>query len=142
MASVTADLVSGYHVVVRDQHHSWNIDEPVDKGGTDTGATPYAHLLGALAGCTLITISMYATRKGMSLDSISARFTYDKVHADDCEDCDTDPVSYLDRIQSEVFIEGTFTEYERQRLTEIVERCPVHKTLENRVHFHEKVVVG
>ncbi len=129
MATVTADLTSGFAVELRDGDHVWHADEPESLGGSDTGPNPYSLLLGAVASCTAITISMYCRRKGWDLHSISAHYEHDKIHADDCADCDDDASGYIDRIQSQIFIEGSFDEEQRARLTDIAQRCPVHKTV-------------
>lgn len=142
MATISADLSHGTAVRITSDTHTWVADEPVTVGGSDLGPTPYEMLLGALAACTCITIRMYCDRKGWRLDSVSARFTYDRIHADDCEGCDDADSGYLDRVQTEIFIEGDFDEEASERLREVAQRCPVHKTLERGVHFTEKVVVG
>lgn len=140
MATITADLTGGYAVELRAGDHLWHADEPVDLGGTDTGPSPYEMLVGALGACTCITVSMYCRRKGWDLHSISARYEIDKIHADDCESCEDEHEGLVDRIRCEVFIEGTFDAAQRERLATVVERCPVHKTLGNGVHFTDAVV--
>lgn len=142
MATITADLTSGFLVEIRTDRHVWRADEPIDVGGTDTGPTPYELLLGSVASCTAITLSMYARRKGLALDAISVRYTYDRIHADDCADCDDDASGYLDHVSSEIFIDGTFDDDQRARLAQIATRCPVHRTLEAGVHFTDRVIVG
>lgn len=142
MAAITADLVEGYKVVVTNDRHTWSADEPLDLGGSDTGPTPYEMLLGSVAACTMITLSMYASRRGLTLDSISVRYEYDRVHVDDCENCETTETGFLDRVRSEIFVEGDFDEEARARLADIAQRCPVHKTLQNGVFFDEQVIVG
>jgi putative redox protein len=142
MHTITADLTSGTRVEIRNGRHVWYADEPVDVGGVDGAPNPYEMLLGALAACTCITISYYAARKGLTLHSVSVRYTYDRVHAKDCEDCESADGGWLEHITSEIFIEGQFTDEQRARLREIALRCPVHKTLEKGVRFEESVTVG
>ena len=142
MATISADLVDGYRVVINNGRHEWTADEPLSLGGTDEGPNPYELLLGALASCTSITVAMYARRKGMQLDSISVRYEFDYIHADDCELCDDDATGFIERVSSQIFIEGQFTDAERERLAQVAQRCPVHKTLDKGVHFEEDVVVG
>jgi len=143
MATITADLKSGFAVELRDGDHVWYADEPLDAGGTDTGPNPYSLLLSAVAACSCITISMYCQRKGWTLHSISAKYQHDKVHADDCEDCDDNVSGRIDRIRSEIFIEGDFDDSQRARLTDIAQRCPVHKTVAAGAHFTtECIFVG
>lgn len=142
MATITADLKTGYTVDITNGRHTWRADEPEHLGGDDTGPNPYELLMGALAACTCITVSMYAQRKGMALDSISVEYTYDRVHADDCAHCEDNATGFIDTVASQVFVEGSFTEEERTRLSEIATRCPVHKTLERGITFGEQVFVG
>jgi putative redox protein len=143
MATITADLTSGFAVELRSGDHLWYADEPEDLGGTDTGPNPYALLVSALAACTCITVSMYCRRKGWKLHSISARYEIDNVHADDCDDCGDDAEGRIDRIRSEIFIEGEFDEDQRARLSDVAQRCPVHRTLDHGVSFTtETVFVG
>ena len=86
---------------------------------------------------------MYCQRKGWKLDSISAKYEHDKVHADDCDDCDDAAKGYIDRVTSEIFIEGDFDDEQRKRLSEIAQRCPVHKTIDHGVSFTiETIFVG
>jgi putative redox protein len=142
MPTITADLTAGFEVAITNGTHQWRADEPVDLGGTDTGPNPYELLLGSLASCTAITLSMYARRKNIAVTSISAQYTYDKVHARDCEFCEDDDQGFIDTVSSQVFVEGDFDEATRERLAEIAKRCPVHKTLERGVRFSEEVFVG
>ncbi len=144
MATITADLTEGFAVELRHGDHVWYADEPTDMGGTDTGPNPYALLLSAIAACTCITLSMYCKRKGWTVRSISAQYDLDRVHADDCEDCDDDAAGMIERIRSEIYIDGDFPDdAARDRITDIARRCPVHKTVANGATFTtECVFVG
>jgi putative redox protein len=142
MTAITAELLGGYQVEVTDGTHTWLADEPVDLGGEDTGPTPYEYLLGSLAACTVITLSMYARRKKILVTSISVEYAHDRVHARDCEQCEDDRTGMIDRVTSRIFIDGDFDEATRQRLMEVAQRCPVHKTLENGIVFDETVYAG
>ena len=46
MATISAELTSGYRVEMTNGSHTWRADEPIDVGGTDTGPNPYELLLG------------------------------------------------------------------------------------------------
>jgi uncharacterized OsmC-like protein len=143
MTTITADLTVGFAVEIRAGNHVWVADEPTEVGGTDTGPNPYEMLLSAVAACTCITLSMYCRRKGWALHSISAKYEFDRVHADDCDDCEDDAEGRIDRVRSEIFIEGDFDEAQRTRLTDIAQKCPVHKTIAHGVSFTtECVFVG
>jgi len=139
MTTITADLTAGAVVELRNGRHVWRADEPVDMNGTDTGPNPYELLLGALGACTCITISYYCQRKGWALESVSASYTYDKIHADDCEHCDDDASGFLHNVEAEIFIDGDFDEDQRARLADIATRCPVHKTLDQGMVFAETI---
>lgn len=107
-------------------------DEPISVGGTETAPTPYDYLGMALAACTSMTIQMYARRKGLHLDDVQVAVTHSKVHASDCEHCDTTD-GHLDRLTRIISLTGDVTEDQRTRLLEIANRCPVHRTLENEI---------
>jgi len=140
--TITADLVAGTNVNITNGRHVWVADEPSELSGTDLGPNPYELLLGSVAACTAITISFYAKRKGIVLDSVSVEYSYDRIHADDCADCEDDASGMLDHVTSQVYIEGTFTDDQRKRIADIAKRCPVHRTLAAGVHFSDNVHVG
>src|SRR5918993_5953982 len=105
-------------------------DEPTSMGGTDAGPTPYDYLLAALGSCTAITLRMYADRKEWPLESVTVRVEQGRIHAKDCEECETKD-GRIDRIGLDIELEGPLDEPQRRRLLEIAERCPVHRTLES-----------
>lgn len=140
MSTVNAVLTDGYAVDLSSSTgHHWQADEPVGVGGTDTGPTPYDLLLGALAACTTITVSMYARRKGWDVQRIDVAYDHDRFHAKDCMDCEDHQKGYIDRITSKVTIQGDLDAAQQQRLAEVAARCPVHKTLEKGVHLIDEV---
>lgn len=141
MTRITAELTEGYAVTIEGAGHIIYADEPENLGGTDTGPSPYELLLSSLAACTSITISMYCQRKGWKLDKVTVSYEHDRVHAEDCEECDEDATGYLDRVKGEVTIEGDFDDAQKARLRQVAVRCPVHKTLEHGVHFRDVVEV-
>ncbi len=75
-----------------------------------------------------MTLRMYAERKGLGLESVEVRLSHRRIHAKDCEDCETEE-GMLDEIQSQIRVEGDLDETQRTRLLEIATRCPVHRTL-------------
>lgn len=106
-------------------HHTL-ADEPEAYGGTNRGMTPYGFLSAGLGACTSMTIRMYARRKGWPLDHVSVDVSHDKVHAQDAEQ----PKVKIDQFRREIRLEGDLDEAQRQRLLEIADKCPVHRTLE------------
>ena len=137
MAQITAKLTSGMVVELSNGRHDWRADEPLSAGGTDTGPNPYELLLGSLAACTCITISWYCQHKKIPLESVSTTYDFSRVHADDCKDCDIPDKGFIEKITSNVHIEGDFDEAQRKRLAQIAQRCPVHKTLAHGVEFED-----
>lgn len=108
--------------------HTWVADEPRKVGGEDLGPTPYDLLLAALGACTSMTLRMYARHKGLAVESIAVRLRHQRIHAADCETCETESGS-IDHIVRELEVEGELSADQRQRLLEIADRCPVHRTL-------------
>ncbi len=137
MAQITAKLTSGMAVQMSNGRHVWNADEPLEAGGTDTAPNPYELLLGSLAACTCVTISWYCQHKGLLLESVSTSYDFSRVHADDCKDCDIPDKGFIEKITSNVHIEGDFDEAQRKRLAQIAQRCPIHKTLAHGVKFED-----
>jgi putative redox protein len=109
-------------------------DEPVEFGGGNEGPSPYEYLLVALGACTGMTIRMYAHSKGWPLQDVVVRLSHQKVHAEDCRDCD-EKGGQIDSIVREVEFHGELDEAQRQRLLEIAGRCPVHRTLTGEVRI-------
>ena len=118
------------------REHSVVLDEPEKAGGADAGMTPYEMLLAALGGCTAMTLRMYAERKGWNLQDVTVRLEHDRVHADDCQKCETRE-GKLTRIRRHVEITGDLDDEQRARLHEIAARCPVHRTLEGPVEIFD-----
>jgi putative redox protein len=112
--------------------HRLIADEPVGQGGDDAGPNPYDYLLVALGSCTSMTLRLYADRKGLPLEHTAVRLRHDRVHATDCADCET-KVGKIDRIQRELELKGPLDLEQRQRLLEIANKCPVHRTLESEI---------
>jgi len=114
--------------------HLLTADEPASAGGGDTGPNPYDLLLAALGACTSMTLRLYADHKKWPLDRVSVRLRHDKIHAADCADCETRE-GRIDYIERELDLAGPLDPAQRQRLLEIAEKCPVHRSLrsENKI---------
>lgn len=122
----------GYRTEIRVDGHHLIADEPEDVGGTDLGPSPYDLLNASLGSCTSMTLRMYAGRKEWPLDGIEVRLRHEKVHAEDCEKCETE-TGKVDRIVRTIRLEGNLTDEQRSRLLEIADRCPVHRTLHSEI---------
>lgn len=118
----------GFYTEITAGGHDLVADEPASMGGTDEGPDPYGYLLGALGSCTAMTLRMYANRKEWPLESVTVRLSHGKVHADDCSSCETKN-GKLDRIEREIELEGDLSDEQREKLVEIANKCPVHRTL-------------
>ncbi|ALM52167.1 bifunctional alpha/beta hydrolase/OsmC family protein [Halomonas huangheensis] len=120
-AGFRQDVVAGSHHLLA--------DEPLSYGGTDLGFTPYQLLSAALGACTSMTVRSYARRKNMALDDVVVDVSHDKVHAEDCSECESSR-GRIDHFQRVLHITGDLSEEQRAALLAIADRCPVHKTLE------------
>ena len=119
--------------------HQLRGDEPVNVGGTDTGPGPYDFLLAALGTCTSMTVAMYARRKGWPLEAVTVRLRHSKIHAVDCEECETRE-GLLDRIERDIHFSGALSEEQLLKLQEIADKCPVHRTLTSEINIRTRTV--
>jgi putative redox protein len=113
-------------------------DEPVDAGGEASGPDPYALLLSALGACTSMTLLLYARRKQWPLEAVRVVLRHDKIHAADCAECET-KTGRVDRIEREIRLSGELTQEQRERLLEIADRCPVHRTLTSEIRIESRL---
>ena len=109
-------------------------DEPVSVGGTNMGPTPYDYLVAGLGACTAMTLRMYADRKQWPLQEVVVSLAHKKIHAKDCETCETDQ-AMVDWIERDLKLTGPLNASQSKRLMEIADRCPVHRTLESKVNI-------
>jgi len=115
-ASVHARCEEKYAVETAIRHHRVHADEPATKGGGDTAPSPLEGLSAALAGCTAITLRMYAERKGWELGTVKV-----------------DVRAYVDgpgyRFERSVKISAPLGDDEKGRLLEIAEKTPVTRVV-------------
>lgn len=122
--------------VVRSQTHDWLADEPIAVGGEDLGPSPYDHLLAALGTCTSMAMMVYARRKGIPLERVEIELEHGREHAADCTEChDAKPGSQIDILDRAIRLHGPLDNAHKADLMRIADRCPVHRTLENRIEI-------
>ena len=114
--------------------HRFLADEPVKVGGLDSGPGPYDLLLAGLGACTSMTLRLYADNKKLPLKRVSVRLTHNKIHAEDCLNCETKE-GMVDRIDRTITFEGALDAEQRKRLLEIADKCPVHRTLKSEIEI-------
>jgi len=112
--------------------HPLVADEPESVGGDDAGPTPYDLLLSALGACTGMTLRLYADRKDWPLEEAVVHLSHGKIHAEDCRACETED-GKIDRIEREIELHGDLSTEQRDRLLEIANKCPVHRTLHSEI---------
>ena len=109
--------------------HRFIADEPTDIGGFGSGPSPYEFLSTALGACTSMTIRMYAERKSLPLDRVTVNVEHERRHSQSAAQAgEKEPP--IDHFTRHIRLEGQLDEAQKQRVLEIADRCPVHRTLE------------
>jgi len=120
-AHVVAKRIAGFsHEIDLGDGREIVVDEPAEDGGTDTGPRPTQLLASSLAGCTAITVELYAQRKGWDVDGL-------EVTVDMRSDAERRPTHF----DVEVALPAALDDEQRRKLMTIAEKCPVHKLLEH-----------
>ena len=120
MNSVLAEETGegAFQVRVDTGDHIFLMDEPAEYGGLSSGPNPFDMLCAAIAACTLMTVKLYAKRKGWILDHLNVRVTHQKGSA-----------AQRDRFDRVLEL-GNVTDEQRDGLLKIAQRCPVHLLIE------------
>ncbi len=119
----------GFRTTLDIAGHAFVVDEPLAVGGTDQGPSPYGLISAALASCTVMTLHSYSKRKGLPLRDIRVAVRHSKVHEIDCEHCVEDTGAKVDQLERTIWIDGDLTDDLRERLLQIADSCPVHRSL-------------
>src|SRR5512144_273653 len=124
----TAHRSGTFRQAIRIRDHQLTADEPVEKGGDDTGPSPQELLAASLASCTAITMEMYAKRKGWNVDGMAV-------------ECDYQPAERgaVTRFELVMKMPAHLSDEQVRKLQVIAAKCPVHRTLEGEVAFDERV---
>ena len=101
-------------------------DAALESGGDASGPAPHDLLAAALAACTALTVTMYARRKGYALDDIAVSIQHGQ-----------EGTAYV--LRRTIRYSGALSAEETQRLTDIANQCPVHKTLTGQMHILTEV---
>jgi putative redox protein len=129
LASVTVSGEAGYAQKITASNHEFASDEPVRRGGTDTGPPPFDLLLGSLGACTAITLRMYAERKQWNLGAMEIRLRLLK----------EGEVPHIERV---IQLDGALDEAQHARLLEIADKTPVTKVLATGISIHTTLDAG
>lgn len=135
-ASLDAD--DGFTTALKMGEHYMTADEPVSFGGKNAGPSPYEFYAAALASCTAMTIQMYARRKKWNVQHVTVHVSHHQEHTADCGDCEEKPVGIytLDR---EISLRGDLTRQQKDKLIQIAEKCPVHRTMLGKTEINTKL---
>jgi len=117
-----------HSIEIRGGDHVLTADEPRDTGGDDHGPSPQELLAASLASCSAVTLEMYADRKGWNIGDVSVDVKYEPAQR-----------GSPTRFEIQVKLPKELPEDQRERLMQLVARCPVHRTLEGEVIFDEKL---
>jgi len=129
---VVGEIEDGFTMDFKMGKHCLRADEPESVGGSDLGPDPYSFLLTALGACTGMTLRMYADRKEWKLKRVRVHLKQNKVYAKDCKDCETKE-GKMDEITRQIELEGDLDAEQIQKLMEIADKCPVHRTLHSEI---------
>ncbi len=116
MTQVTCYTINGYTQQLIMQEHKLLVDEPRSVGGDNLGPNPIELVLGALASCTAITLTMYAARKKWELGNLLLT----------CQDNN-------DKIEMEIIMDGELDRAQMEKLYQIASKCPVAKMLDKEI---------
>jgi len=134
MRDVTVTSLTNLQNVVRyGGDHTLITDEPIEAGGEEAGPDPYSLLLAALGTCISMTTMLYARRKGWPVERVTVRLRQQRIHFQDCQECEHTKEGFIHRIGRSVTFEGNLTDEQRSRLQEIAHKCPIHKTLTSEI---------
>jgi len=143
VASVTVTHVPGttYQTRIDTGDLALIADEPLDAGGDGLGPGPYELLLAGLGHCTVLTILLYARRKGWPLEGVSVRASHERVVV--ANEIDGELIrKRAERIIQEIALQGDLDGDQRARLIEIGGKCPVHRTMTGELEILEVEVVA
>jgi putative redox protein len=126
-----AEVDHKFQLEVFTDHHHWYADEPTEQGGKNSGPDPYEHLLAALGACTAMTIRMYADHKKIPLEHVEVSLSHERDSLKNEGNTTDGQGEKVEALIRKVQLLGPLSDAEKDRLMEIANRCPVHRTLHN-----------
>lgn len=127
----TATGAGKFQVRIDTGERSFIVDEPAAYGGLSSGPNPFELLGAALSACTLMTMKLYADRKGWVLDDVSVRVAHRKSSPD-----------ARDKFERTIRFGSALSDEQRTKLLSIAERCPVHLLLDRGADVSTSVARG
>lgn len=117
LATARVNGSTGYAQQIATANHQLTSDEPVGRGGTNTGPAPFELMLSSLGACTAITMRMYAERKQWNLGTIDIQLRL-------LRNGDEAP-----RIERRIALTEHLEEEQLGKLKEIADKTPVTRAL-------------
>jgi putative redox protein len=114
--------------------HQLKADEPASAGGGDAGPDPYDYLMAGLGACTSMTVGLHARRRKFPLEKITVALSHSRIHAKDCEECETKE-GMLDRLDVDLELIGPLSPEQQAELMKAAANCPVHRTLTREINI-------
>jgi len=131
-AVASLDAEDGFTTQMTVGSHTMMADEPVSYGGNDFGPSPYEFVSAGLSACTAMTVQMYVKRKGWDLQNIEVHTSHTKVAKQIVENGEQKEIK-VDTFNREIKLKGNLDDKQIQRMLQIADKCPVHKTLHSAI---------
>ena len=131
-AVASLDAEDGFTTQMTVGSHTMMADEPVSYGGNDFGPSPYEYVSAGLSACTAMTVQMYVKRKGWDLQNIEVHTSHTKAAKQIVENGEQKEIK-VDTFNREIKLKGNLDDKQIQRVLQIADKCPVHKTLHSAI---------
>ena len=138
-AVASLDTEDGFTTQMTVGSHTMMADEPTSFGGNDFGPSPYEFVSAGLSACTAMTVQMYVKRKGWDLQNIEVHTSHSKVAKQVVENGEQKEIK-VDTFNREIKLKGDLDDKQIQRILQIADKCPVHKTLHSDIDVVTKIV--
>jgi putative redox protein len=127
-------MMSSAKVTIGSEHYRMDIvsggenmliaDEPAEVGGKNMGSSPDELLCAALGACTAATLRMYADRKQWPLQGVTVEVSFERENS-----------FTRTNIIRKITLSGDLSGEQSERLMDIANKCPLHKTLSHPIHI-------